>query len=57
MWLSNTDEDDKEEEWPEKLDDQLDLWTKNVGAIKNWLNILPKMGLIWQWFNESDFNS
>lgn len=25
MWLSNTDEDDKEEERPEELDDQLDL--------------------------------
>lgn len=32
MWLSNTDEDDKEEERPEELDDQLDLWEQRMWA-------------------------
>lgn len=33
MWLSYTDEDDKEEERPEELDYQLDLWEQKTWAL------------------------
>lgn len=51
MWLSNTDEDDKEEERPEELDYQLDLWQQ-----KTWLlwkideTVCSKMSLMWELF-------